>query len=207
MFDRNTLFITGGFALDGFELSAVEIVILDNINSTNCTALTPASYPLEGYNSVGGLILENETTGALPLVCGGKSDSGEILSRCFKYDNTEWVEISPMLKRRQYAIGIQLAPDKFWITGGQDENGVNLHSTEILDGRDGQFKSGPDLPHPSRSHCLSWVNQTHIALSGGARGGGGDTSEFYFFNVETEQWAEGPMVNVFFSRHSRIFPL
>ena len=55
--------------------------------------------------------------------------------------------------------------DVWWITGGWDSQ--TLKTTEITDGKGGNFSSAVDLPRRMFYHNLVSVNNTHMVVLGG----------------------------------------
>ena len=72
------------------------------------------------------------------------------------------------------------------MSGGFDEDLNRQITTEIFS--DGSFFPGPDLPKPLTSHCMAWLNATHISMVGGWGDNGSAVASAYLFNKETEEW-------------------
>ena len=70
--------------------------------------------------------------------------------------------LPPISQTRYNAAAILLAPDKWWVTGGNYESGYH-RSTEVFVPRVG-FSAYVDLPENATYHSLVRVDSTHIML-------------------------------------------
>ena len=73
-------------------------------------------------------------------------------------------------------------------SGGLDEDIERIRTTEIFAG--GAFSPGPDLPEPLTSHCMFWLNETHIAVTGGWGDNSSAVLSAYLFNINNEEWTK-----------------
>ncbi len=91
---------------------------------------------------------------------------------------------------RVYAAAAQLQDAKLLVTGGFDESGSNLNSTEMLI-EEGWESNIPSLPVTIVAHCMVTVNSTTVMVIGGVQNGQYSGKTFYFTFGE-ESWTEGP---------------
>ncbi len=143
-------------------------------------------YPLEAASAFGMLYNGNEI-----LICGG---NGQVDCYILGKDVIQ----TNLIMERNWAVGIALDDTKLLITGGRDikNNSYVAGTTEIVSPGKPTI-SGPTLPFPSVSHCLTKINETTLFLSGGFRPEIGAENATYFYFLDTQTWIPGPdMVNV-----------
>ena len=69
-----------------------------------------------------------------------------------------------------------------WYAGGHNgDHGVD--TTELW--RNNQWQEHVRLPHQMHNHCMTWVNQSHILLTGGYNRGGDYSAASYLYSEET----------------------
>ncbi|XP_059080961.1 uncharacterized protein LOC131878846 [Tigriopus californicus] len=109
---------------------------------------------------------------------------------------------------RQYSSAT-LSPNGTWIVaGGEDylrkfrreDNLGFLDSTELL--RDQAFDIGPVLPGMMRSHCLTWINNTHLFLTGGMVPSPGKSNRAYLLDTTLYPLAWQPVASMQNTRYS-----
>ena len=111
--------------------------------------------------------------------------------KCHKLCST--TPVATMRKKRAGAASVAVK-NKLWITGGLDENGDILKSTEFVDPASGSTELGPDLPKPSQWHCIVMVDSTTAMLIGDYTGDD-KASWFYNFDQPGKSWVPGPELN------------
>merc|ERR1712018_290530 len=57
-----------------------------------------------------------------------------------------------------------------WVTGGISTDEGTSTSTEIIDIETEISRPGPDLPMAFWRHCMTWIDETRVALIGGNKG-------------------------------------
>ena len=159
----------------------MEIVSISDDNNTFVLCQKPPDYPLMTEGSVGTVIRGR------PLICGGRFD-GDYYDECFAYDRISdtWVIMPRMLEARAFASAVSVNEETWWITGGVNEVGGNLSSTEIL--RDGVFSRGPELPEGLAKHCVAFLNESHVFLAGGETDEGGYSNATWMMEWPSGEW-------------------
>jgi len=115
------------------------------------------------------------------IVCGGNLGFG-LTDKCFSLgpDLSSWHELStPLPNGPRFAMSSSIIDDKWYITGGEDDDFNHLNTTLIYDGVD--FLPGPDMPFSKDHHCQLTVNSTHVFLLGGG-------AFPYLLNWETKEF-------------------
>lgn len=56
-----------------------------------------------------------------------------------------------------------------------------MESTELFNGQ--SFEIGPVLPEIMRSHCITWINNTHLFLTGGMVSSPGKSNRAYVLDT------------------------
>ncbi len=145
-----------------------------------------SEYPEEAYSATGAVV------GDTFLSCGGYSlTSGTTINTCYKLGSN--VPIGYMENNRQQAASIEVG-SRLWVTGGYDDKGESLNSTEFLDPSTGKVHSGPDLPQAISAHCLVKINSLTAMLI--------ENKESWFHSFGTEDWVGGPYLNITRWRHT-----
>ena len=88
---------------------------------------------------------------------------------------------------RRGAASVVLSNNTLWVTGGQDQSGNDLKTTEFVT-KDGQTSQGPELPLALFGHSIVALNSGAFILIGGR---GGDSSATHFYE-EKKGWRPGP---------------
>ena len=161
-----------------------EVIDLNN-EDTVCEEV--GDFPIQIDSSVGTLL------GNYPVICGGYDyDTYELSNKCYKLDETkQYTEFATMLKPRMYA-GIIPLEDKVWITGGEDEIGTELKTTEFILAS-GNSTPGPDLPIPQEKHAMAKVDLSISMIIGGYSYENDLTyDKTWYFEHYTEKFTDGP---------------
>ena len=128
------------------------------------------------YGATGGLL------DGLPVICGGDNDK-QIHS--IAKDQSKF--LGQLSVPRWGAASVVLSNNTLWVTGGQDQSGNDLKTTEFVT-KDGQSSQGPDLPLPLQGHSIVPLNSGAFILIGGY---GRDSSGTHFYE-EKKGWRAGP---------------
>ena len=118
----------------------------------------------------------------LPIICGGVYDN-QIHS--IAKDQSKF--LGQLSVKRFGAASVVLSNNTLWVTGGYDQSGNDLKSTEFVT-KDGQTSQGPELPWALSSHAIVPLNSGAFILIGGY---GGDSSGTHFYQ-EKKGWSPGP---------------
>jgi len=154
-------------------------------------------------------------------ITGGLLDNGKMVqcrdAECYGIvpdsDGNPEVIVN-MSRQRKYAATLQLSDGRLWITGGtcssgcstNDADGETYHAgvqvgSEYLTSEGST--PGPLLPVGASSHCIEYMDETHIILFGGDHksgpGSSADNHKTYIFDTETETWSDGPVMPSSFS--------
>ncbi len=101
---------------------------------------------------------------------------------------------------RLSAAEVQLEDGKLLVTGGSDDAGHILYSSEMLT-KDGWESKIPFLPVTIAAHCMVTVNSTTVMVIGGIQNGRTSANTFYFtFGEKT--WTKGPVTKLRRRSHS-----
>ena len=96
-----------------------------------------------------------------------------------------------MQKPRMYA-GIISHEDKMWITGGEDEIGTELKTTDFILAS-GNSTPGPDLPIALEKHAMAKVDLSISMIIGGYSYENDLTyDKTWYFEHYTEKFTDGP---------------
>ena len=117
----------------------------------------------------------------LPVICGGSNDKIHSIAK----DQSKF--LGQLSVQRRCAASVVLSNNTLWVTGGYDQSGNRLKTTEYVT-KDGQTSQGPDLPLPLYGHSIVPLNSGAFILIGGS---GGDSSATHFYE-EKKGWRPGP---------------
>ena len=118
--------------------------------------------------------------------------NNEVTNKCYKLDEAKkYTEFATMQKPRMYA-GIIPYEDKLWITGGEDEIGTELKTTEFILAP-GYSTPGPDLPIAIEKHAMAKVDLSISMIIGGYSYDNDVTYDnTWYFEHHTEKFSDGP---------------
>merc|ERR1712242_353166 len=88
---------------------------------------------------------------------------------------------------RRYASSVVLSNNTLWVTGGKNQSGNRLKTTDFVT-KDGQTSQGPDLPLALAGHSIVALNSGAFILIGGLCG---NSSATHFYE-EKKGWRPGP---------------
>ena len=178
-----SLLVTSGWCgdADNFYPCPTKVINFDRQTKT-CDSLP--NYPEANIVRATGGLIGHDTY----LSCGGKVPGGLNSNKCYKFGLT--TPIATMRKRRSLAASVVIS-NKLWVTGGEDEYGEVLKSTEFVEPDTGSIQSGPDLPKEAEAACLVLVYSTKAMLIGGYPDPQYKTW-FYNFENELQGWVTGP---------------
>ena len=100
----------------------------------------------------------------LPVICGGSNDMIHSIAK----DQSKF--LGQLSVTRSRAASVVLSNNTLWVTGGQDQSGNRLKTTEFVT-KDGQTSQGPDLPLPLYGHSIVPLNSGAFILIGGYSNG------------------------------------
>jgi hypothetical protein len=169
------------FICGGIPTATCEVI---NLASSTSTCKNPPNFPATVTRAIGGLGFKGN-----PIICGGYQNNVRS-NKCYSLENNDWVSSASMNSVRVYAAAAQLQDAKLLVTGGFDESGSNLNSTEMLI-EEGWESNIPSLPVTIVAHCMVTVNSTTVMVIGGVQNGQYSGKTFYFTFGE-ESWTEGP---------------
>ena len=116
------------------------------------------------------------------------------IDKCYELGST--TPVATMSKNRTHAASVSIQ-NTMWVTGGEDENFIDLRSTEFVDPTSRTVRPGPKLPKETYAHCLVKINSSTVMLIGGHSDSMGLTNKIWFFNFDNEErgWVGGPDMN------------
>ena len=137
--------------------------------------------------------------GSKVLVCGGglytysPTSDQETTDECHSINlgGTEFVK--KMLYKRWYAASVNVNKDTIWISGGHDNVGDILSSSELMK-VEGSM-AGPELPMPLQDHKMIAINSDLIMVIGGYSPERGVLSQTFYYDHSNEHWIDGPKLN------------
>ena len=147
------ILIAGGYDQHYNNINIVEIVDLINPNF----ALKWNDDRAARIGSIGG-ILQNQ-----PFICGGCDSNWKNVNNGIILGSNQEI---PLIKGRRFASSVVLNETRLLVTGGVDENGKDLNSSEFIS-LDQPPEDGPKLPFTVSSHSMVQVDSTSIYLIGG----------------------------------------
>merc|ERR1711892_46150 len=167
--DPDVVFIGPGYGSDGLS----EVLLLPSLTPGACT---PPLFPHGEYEGYVGRLSPDG-----PLLCGGYQ-SGVFQSSCYLLGrNGSWVtSSSQMTVERSWPAAAQLG-ETWWVTGGYDERGNVLSSTEVLTGN--TWLSSTPLPTTLYGHCMVKINSSHVFIAGGQDRYNHSTAVAYLYNT------------------------
>ena len=147
------ILIAGGRNQHGTITNIVEIVDVINPNF----ALKWNDDRATRIRSIGG-ILQNQ-----PFIYGGRARNGKIFNNGIILGSNQEI---PLIKGRKFASSVVLNETRLLVTGGVDENGKALNSSEFIS-LDQPPEDGPKLPFTVSCHSMVQADSTSIYLIGG----------------------------------------
>jgi hypothetical protein len=145
------------------------------------------NFPIGVHGATGGLI------GDTVIICGGKDDNDE----CYSLTSEKATLVTHMSVGRYLAASIVINDNTLWVTGGYNNDGGYLASTEnvTLMGT----MPGPDLTMVLASHAMVAINSTCSMVIGGYSNNTNYALTFFYDRIEGE-WVNGP--SLIEARHS-----
>ena len=119
----------------------------------------------------------------LPDICGGSNDMIHSIAK----DQSKF--LGQLSVTREYAASVVLSNNTLWVTGGEDQSGNDLKTTEFVT-KDGQTSQGPKLPLPLYGHSIVLLNSGAFFLIGGYDGDSSATATHFY--EEKKGWRAGP---------------
>jgi len=126
-------------------------------------------------------------------MCGGRIN-GEETSSCYLVTTEGLKDMPGLLKKRANSASI-MTPHGWWVTGGyydydygyEDSEDFSLQTSAITTElwSNNQWQEHVRLPVMMSSHCMTWVNQSHILLTGGIIGDDEYSAASYLYSEET----------------------
>lgn len=137
------------------------------------------NFPVDTYGGVTGKVRGED------YICGGMPYS----TRCFNINTGQ--ESFSLLHKRYYAASVNIN-DKLYIFGGVDTSGLAVGSFEIISD---DFHTQKNMPLRWGWGCANHVDENTVMISGGYQNGVRE-SKTWLFDVNSEQWRQGPKMNI-----------
>ena len=178
---------------DGGPQAKTEILDLSIAQKFECKDLP--NYPIAaGGATIGSL-------GNKVLVCGGGLNTftidnvnrQEITDECYSINSKETEFVTKMSHKRWQAASVNINKDTIWISGGQDNVGDILSSSELMK-VEGSM-AGPELPMPLQDHKMIAINSDLIMVIGGYSPANGILSQTFYYDHLNGHWIDGPTLN------------
>ena len=145
------------------------------------------NFPLQLFGVVGFLTAQS------PTVCGGRKGGGKprnARNKCWLLKEHQWMPWTNMGTARYSASAIKINPNQTLIIGGNDENGNDLKTTELISSSGSE--EGNRFPVTIARHCSFKINATHAMVTGGHQDGSKDASSTWFVDLTTTTVTPGP---------------
>ena len=182
------ILISGGCDQHYNNINIVEIVDLINPNF----ALKWNDDRAARRGSIGG-ILQNQ-----PFICGGFDRNLKNFNNGIILGSNQEI---PLIKGRRFASSVVLNETRLLVTGGRDENGKDLNSSEFIS-LDQPPEDGPKLPFTVYHHSMVLVDSTSIYLIGGCQDYKMSEKTWIIDAKNNFAIKEGPPMNKSRHRHS-----
>ena len=133
------------------------------------------------------------------LVCGGglytytTYNNQETTDECYSINVGGTVFVTKMLYKRWHAASVNVNKDTIWISGGHDNYGDILSSSELMK-VEGSM-AGPELPMPLQDHKMIAINSDLIMVIGGYSPASGILSQTFYYDHLNGHWIDGPTLN------------
>ncbi len=104
---------------------------------------------------------------------------------CRTLDKGKWIGSGRLIVARVFASGVRLPDRGWWVTGGEDDHGDLLDSSEIVVSESTtelEVEPGPLLPVKISQHCLVRIDNTKVMLIGGRTENEPFSAEAFYFN-------------------------
>merc|ERR1719414_2952818 len=136
-------------------------------------------------HGVGGIVEDD-----IPLICGGFNGRTRI-KECFKLVDKNW-KPAGMLETGQSDMGTGnvVIDNQLLLSGGYD--GSRLYQTSLMDTN--STMKLKDMPKAISGQCIVKLDQSKIMLIGGWDEIG-RRSETLVFDLENQQWSDGPRMS------------
>ena len=162
--------ITSGY--NGELLDNTEVI---DLRSGKTFHMAPLGKRITG--ATGGLL------DGLPVVCGGRDD------QIHSIDKNQSKFLGQLTVGRGYAASVVLSNNTLWVTGGYDQSGKDLKTTELVT-KEGKTSKGPDLPLALYHHAIVALNSGVFILIGGSSDNGCSSATYFY--EEKKGWRPGP---------------
>ena len=156
------------------------------------------NYPLKLVGATG------QFMNGMVIVCGGYYS---VTNECHKLSKGEsaFKFLTSMQEKRSEASST-IINENLWVTGGQNENGINLKTTEFVISQSADTKSiltqNIILPEPVRMHVILNLNYTTSILIRGYRNGDWTSDKTHYYNHVNKEWITGPKLMNGRSQHT-----
>jgi len=186
--DSKALLIGPGFGYDEkYNNIPPKLVVrsLPDMTPLNCTIPIIPERAAAGKRTMYYGYVGRYTSEGLHL-CGGRIN-GKESSSCYLLTTTGLKDMPGLLNKRDDAASI-MTPQGWWVTGGSYDDSYEYYypyhaTTELWSNN--QWQEHVRLPHQMHNHCMTWVNQSHILLTGGYNRGGDYSAASYLYSEET----------------------
>jgi serine/threonine-protein kinase PknK len=126
-----------------------------------------------------------------PVVLGGMQGDGAhdklVTDRVWRVVNSHWVEL-PRMTQPRAAAAAAVVGDRIVVTGGVDENGALLKTTEIFDGN--SWTPGADIP--TARQMLAGASDGKLMYAVGGTNGTSDLTNVEAYDLPTNTWTSLP---------------
>ena len=141
----------------------------------------------------------------LPLVCGGQikveyeDNTYSNIRHCYKLQHGHWINVHNLTRFDYASLGTgDLVVENQLLLSGISSYGKNSSYNELIGLN--STSNIADTPVAIDNHCIVRLNKTHFMSSGG------DSNRTrvnwsYFYNIETDVWSFGPLLNHARSHH------
>ena len=137
--------------------------------------------------------------GSKVLVCGGglytftTANHLETTDECYSINSKETEFVTKMSQKRSQAASVNINKNILWISGGHDNDGDILSSSELMK-VEGSM-AGPELPMPLQDHKMIAINSDLIMVIGGYSPASGILSQTFYYDHLNGHWIDGPTLN------------
>ena len=191
--DSKALLIGPGYGSDGKS----EVLSLPDLTPINCTIPIIPERNAFGERMYDGYVGRYTSDGV--HICGGEFN-GVSNSSCYMVTKKGYKEMPGMLNKRYFSASV-MTPLGWWVTGIPPLALSVIDLQLILTGgksfylrpayattelwSNNQWQEHVRLPVRMNNHCMTWVNQSHILLTGGYTEEGDYSAASYLYSEET----------------------
>ncbi len=142
---------TSWLVSSGFGFALLDYAEVVDLKSGKIFSMAPLG---RGTTAATGGLLDDD---GLLTICGGSNEK----IHCIAKDQSKF--LGQLSVQRKDAAGVVLSNNILWVTGGKDQSGKWLKTTEYVT-KDGQTSQGPDLPLALCRHAIVPLNSDAFIL-------------------------------------------